>query len=289
MAVPGRPPAPGRPPGGAGGPPPGPVLGRPTLWYSPPDGPPGTTGVTVTVRDARATPPGGWRDCGFELREAPSDVADWDDDEQVAALAYAEAERLVAGLTGADAVLVSDHVRRRAAGASGRTQAPVHLVHSDFAPGYERVVAANYRSVRRRGAAALARAEIGPADVARARRLAVLQLWRNLGPRRPDLPVAFCDARTVQPSEVRPAPYTGYVAGGRGFDFLAVIAPGDPDRHQWWSHPDMGPGEVVVFRTYDTEAVAAGRTWFTPHSAWRDPAGTGPRHSVEMRAVCLWF
>ena len=106
-----------------------------------------------------------------------------------------------------------------------------------------------------------------------------------------DHPVAFCDARTVTPAEGRPFRYTGYVAGGRAFDALAIVAPGQPSTHTWYTFPEMTPDEVVAFRTYDTELVREGRTWFTPHSAFRDPdveLGRPARSSIELRVMCLY-
>ena len=83
----------------------------------------------------------------------------------------------------------------------------------------------------------------------------------------------------------------GYVAGGRAFDALAIVAPGQPSTHTWYTFPEMTPDEVVAFRTYDTELVRDGRTWFTPHSAFRDPdveLGRPARSSIELRVMCLY-
>jgi hypothetical protein len=54
----------------------------------------------------------------------------------------------------------------------------------------------------------------------------------------------------------------------------------------------MGPDDVVAFRTYDTDLVANGETYFTPHSAFRDPdvaLGEPARSSIELRATCLFI
>ena len=120
----------------------------------------------------------------------------------------------------------------------------------------------------------------------------MLQFWRNLGPATMDYPVAFCDARTVTPAEARPFRYTGYVAGGRSFDVLAIVGPDDPTTHGWYAFPDMTPDEVIAFRTYDTELVREGTTHFTPHSAFRDPrveVGRPARFSIELRVMCLYL
>lgn len=58
-------------------------------------------------------------------------------------------------------------------------------------------------------------------------------------------------------------------------------------RHAGWERR-----EVVAFRTYDTDLVRTGGTYFTPHSAFRDPGveiGRPARSSIELRASCLWL
>ena len=122
--------------------------------------------------------------------------------------------------------------------------------------------------------------------------MVVLQFWRNLGPAKMDFPLAFCDARTVDPEEGRAFHVENYAGGGSNFDALAVVAPHDRSRHQWYVFPELRPDEVVAFRTYDTELVADGKTYFTPHSAFRDPeveVASPPRTSIELRATCLWL
>lgn len=247
--------------------------------------------VEVEIRDGRVAPLPGWRECGFERLDHSPSVRDWTDDAEIATVHYPEAEALARALTGFDHALVADHVKRNAEGAKReREQDPVRLVHSDFADDYGDIVRRNYRNVRGRGAAALARNGLTGDDVARARRIVMLQLWRNLGAPKMDLPVAWCDARTVSRDEVVPFRYTGYVAGADAFDAVAIVAPSDPDRHGWYTFPSLTAEEVVAFRTYDTDMVPAGTTYFTPHSAFRDPAvdlGAPSRFSVELRIVCL--
>ena len=247
--------------------------------------------VEVEIRDGRTAALPGWRECGFERLDHTSSVPDWNDDVAIAEVHYPEVERLARALVGTEHALVADHVRRSAEDQKrARVQEPVRLVHSDFADSYGDIVRNNYRNVRGRGAAALARAGLTGEDVAGARRIVMLQLWRNVGPPAMDLPVAWCDARTVTRDEVVPFRYTGYVAGADAFDAVAIIEPDDPDRHRWYTFPALTADEVVAFRTYDTDMVPAGTTYFTPHSAFRDPT-VGPdgpaRSSVELRVLCL--
>jgi len=265
---------------------------RAAMNYVGPDGfGGGLRAVEVEISDGRRARLPGWRDCGFERLDHSSSVQDWTDDVEIATVHYPEAEALARSLTGCDHALVADHVKRSAEDAKReREQDPVRLVHSDFADDYGEIVRGNYRNVRGRGAAALARAGLTGDDVARARRIVMLQLWRNVGAPKMDLPVAWCDSRTVTRAEMVPFRYTGYVAGADPFDAVAIAEPEDPHRHRWYTFPALTADEIVAFRTYDTEMVTAGTTYFTPHSAFRDPAvelGAPPRFSIELRIFCL--
>lgn len=262
------------------------------MAYVGPDGFPGLLPTTeVVIRDGRAASLPGWVDCGFERLGHASSMQDWTDDAEIAAVHYPEAEALARSLTGMPHALVADHVKRNAEDSGrAREQNPVRLVHSDFADDYGDHVRRNYRNVKGRGAAALARAGLTGDDVAGARRIVMLQLWRNLGAPKMDLPVAWIDARTVDREEMKPFRYNGYVAGADAFDAVAIIRPDDPSRHHWYAFPKLRVDEVVAFRTYDTDMVPTGETYFTPHSAFRDPdveLGRPPRFSIELRIVCL--
>src|ERR1043166_6962550 len=76
---------------------------RATLNYA--DGP-----VEVEIRDGRSSGLPAWSECGVELFRDPSSVADWTDDDEIAAVHYGEIEALARRVTGCDAALVSDHV-----------------------------------------------------------------------------------------------------------------------------------------------------------------------------------
>ena len=273
-----------------------PTFCRTELHYAAANGPllaaDGSGGTEVDIRDGRAADLPGWQACGFELVRHTPNVTDWTDDDEIASVHYAEIEALARQLTGADAALVSDHVKRTAEPVRrAREQTPVRLVHSDFSDDYEDVVRFAYRDVKGRGAATLARSGLTADQIEGAPRIVMMQFWRNLGAPKMDLPVAFCDARTVTRDEARPFPYTGYVAGGRSFDALAITA-GAANDHGWYVFPEMTLDEVVAFRTYDTDLVGDRRTYFTPHSAFRDPdveVGNPARFSIELRVLCVFL
>ena len=246
----------------------------------------------VVVHDGRRAALPGWQECGFELVAHRSTVTDWWDDDQIASVHYAELESLAREMTGADVALVASHIRRSPDDARRHEQlAPITFVHSDFASGHEGFVARTYTSPSPSAAAALARNGADTGTVAGAPRTVILQFWRNLGQPVMDYPIAFCDARTVTPADARAFHVTDYAGTGATFDALGVLAPGDPAGHGWYTFPDLNIEEVVAFRTYDTDLVRSGRTYFTPHSAFRHPdveVGRPARTSIELRATCVW-
>jgi hypothetical protein len=269
-------------------------LCRPTLNYRGAARADGPVPTVVDVLDGRAADLPGWEECGFELVAHTSTVQDWDDDDEIAAVHHPEMEALARDLTGCDHAVVSAHIKRSPEQASRHADlAPIRFVHSDFAAGYDTLIRRSIREAPRGTAtAALDRHGLTAATYDDSKRIVVLQFWRNLGPRRMDLPIAFCDARTVRPADARPFVVQDYAgAGGPTFEALAIIAPEEPDRHRWYAFPELGRDETVAFRTYDTDLVESGATYFTPHSAFRDPTvalGAPARSSIELRAVCLF-
>ena len=247
--------------------------------------------TAVEINDGRVADLPGWQECGFELVEHGSAVVDWSDDRDLAEVHHGEMEKLARDLTGADVALVSGHIKRSPDDARRHEQlAPIPFVHSDFAAGHADIIRRMYREPTEAGSAALARNGVTPDVVSDATRILVLQFWRNLGPAKMDYPIAFCDARTVSPDEARSFHVSDYAGTGASFDALGIVEPDSGPRHQWYVFPEMSSGEVVVFRTYDTELVGAGKTFFTPHSAFRDPevdVGRPARSSIELRATCL--
>jgi hypothetical protein len=140
---------------------------------------------------------------------------------------------------------------------------------------------------------ALARYGLSKDDLRSASRLMMLQLWRSVGPERPDYPLAFCDARGMVDDRRRVAILLPEYAGERlDFEAFAFFAPpaGQPD--PWYTFPGLRATEAVLLRTYDSERADAGRPFWTPHSAFRDPSvPDGVEHrraSIEMRALCVW-
>ncbi|HVA74200.1 MAG TPA: CmcJ/NvfI family oxidoreductase [Acidimicrobiales bacterium] len=266
---------------------------RTSMHYLSPTGEgPADLATEVTVLDGRAANLPGWQVCGFELVQHSSAVTDWTDDSQISAVHYEELEKLAREMTGADFALVATHIKRSPDDARRHEQlSPITFVHSDFAAGHENFVRRTYRQPGENGRAALDRNGATPLAVVNAKRTVILQFWRNTGEPKMDFPIAFCDARTVMPVDARAFHVTDYAGTGASFDALGVVEPADPGTHRWYAFPELTADEVVAFRTYDTELVAQGKTYFTPHSAFRDPeveVGKPARSSIELRATCVF-
>jgi len=248
--------------------------------------------TVVAIFDGRRASLPGWETCGFELMRHATALPNWNDDAEIERVHYPEVSAFARSLTGCDHALVSGHIKRDPEQAAKHPDlGPIEFVHSDFAESYGQRMRDFYRDGSDEAIRALARSGISADVVAKARRIAIVQFWRNIGPAKMDRPIAFCDARTVTAAELRTLPVHNYAGGGFFFETLAVAAPRDPSAHRWYTFPEMQRDEVVVFRTFDSERVSRGETFWTPHSAFSDPTvapGHPSRRSIELRATCLF-
>ena len=262
---------------------------RTTLAYIPRAGT--STPSETPILDGRAAELPGWQESGFQLMHHASAVTDWSHDDEIARVHYGEIREFAKQQTGCDHALLASHIRRSPEAAKKHKDfSPIPFVHSDFADSYGDLLREMYRTGER--SELLEQSGLSPEDVAGARRIMILQFWRNIGPAKMDMPLAFCDARSMTRDDIQPFPVQNY--GGSGFDFeaLAIVAPAEPADHHWYVFPEMRPDEVAVFRTYDTDMVASGDVYWTPHSAIRDPEvepGSPARESIELRATCVFL
>ena len=249
--------------------------------------------VECLVNDGRTADLPGWQECGFELQHLPSAVTDWEDDEEISRVHYAELSEWAAGWTGCDTALVSGHIRRNPTQAEVHDDyAPIQFVHSDFADSYRERLTRFYTSGGAEAEQALKAGGITAAQMAAAKRLVVIQTWRNVGPAKMDLPIAFCDARQIPRERLQAFNVPNYADSGDPFDTLAITEPSRDQADPWFYFPEMTPDEAVVFRTYDSARIATDQPYWTPHSAFRDAEvhlGQPSRHSIELRATCLFF
>lgn len=247
--------------------------------------------VEVQIFNGRKQPDLSWSEQGFELIPHESALNDWSDENRIASQHYAEMEALALRLSGCDHALIAGHILRNPSKAALHDDfAPIQYVHSDFTESYGDLIRDRYLDAEPETQQALQRAGIDLTDVVNARRILILQFWRNIGPREVDLPLAFCDARSVPREDLVAYHVREYGGQASPFDTFGVTRPEPAESHRWYVFPAMGADEVVAFRTYDSDLVAQGRPFWTPHSAFQDPSVKRgePRHSIELRATCLW-
>ena len=222
--------------------------------------------VRLPIRDMRAIDP--TLDVeGFALREVPTAVTDFLDDDQIRDVYNDEIERLIKAETGATNVVIFDYTVRieteNDEEAAHRT--PVKMVHNDYteSSGPQRV------------------RDLLPSDDAEAwlaGRFAQINVWRPLrGPVR-SKPLALADAQSVLPSDLVAVDlvYPDRV----GEIYHTTYSPGQ----RWFYAPDMTADEVLLIKGYDS--ARDGRARFSPHTAF-DLADRNapPRESIEVRAL----
>lgn len=246
--------------------------------------------VTVAIMNAREASLS-WELNGFESMQLPLPVdADWPAPEfrrqhgpEIAALARE--------LSGCEHVLIYPPIVRSPDSATQVSDyAPIQLVHSDFTDDFRPMAESRTRPYGEYIRPLLAEVGLDQQDIAQARRVLMLQFWRNIGPAWPDYPLAFCDATTVDRSELMPFTVPEYGGAHLEFETFAVKPPASSAQHHWYTFPGLGRDEVVVFRTYDSACAEAGLPFWTPHSAFRDnnlPEPAPRRQSVEIRALCI--
>ena len=251
-----------------------------------------TIAIEVPILNGRNALHLNWREHGFELIQHSSAVTDWFSESEVKAKHYAEMAALAKQLTGCTHALVAGHISRNPEQAElHQDYAPIQFVHSDFTDNYGRLVTERYLSGNPESERALASAGLRAEDVASAKRMLILQFWRNVGPEIVDLPLAFCDAQTVPRQDMQALHVPSYAGGDFAFDTFAVTPPPSGTMHDWYVFPEMTADEVVAFRTFDSDRVRSGKPFWTPHSAFPDPTvrdSAPARCSIEVRATCLF-
>ena len=212
---------------------------------------------------------------GFDLIELSTDVRDFDDMPAILDLYYPEvAEAAKALMDGRRAVIFDHQIRQREPGRpvldfgranTGGRVTPLGRVHNDY----------SHESAARRRSAVLP-------DADPEQPFAILNFWRPLLHPAIDAPLAVCDARTVAAEE---AVASDIIYPDRiGEILLYTWSPA----HNWYTYPAMTPGEVLVFKSYDSRTDAVAR--MTPHCAFDNPlaqADTPPRRSIEVRCLVL--
>jgi len=256
---------------------------------------PPITPIEVDILDGRLGAKGfSWSTQGFELMQHESVVADWGDAKQVAEVYVPEMEALARTITSCDFALSTPPLHRTPENRSNPIFAPVIIVHSDYSREYREMVTDPTHPYMKLMRASMRRRDVGFDDIGAARRIVSLHFWRNIGPRSMDYPMCFCDSRTVEEDELYPLLIESYTEGYAGpeqisFKTTMCRASDAVARHRWYTFPEMSPDEILVFQSYDTDAIERGEPYWSVHSAFRDPtkpADVAPRESIEMRVLC---
>ena len=234
--------------------------------------------VWITDGRAMASPPSIHAE-GFELWDAPTTVADFTDGDAIRNCYYAEAAELAKYVTSADHACVFDHqIRLREAErpaltfgrhGDGRSPGAAGRIHNDYTE----------TSGRRRF-------EILPMDEkvrTTAQRFAIINIWRSIGGKVVDTPLALCDARSISARDLVVAELRYRDRTGE----LYLLQ--ESSRHRWAYFSEMDRNEALVFKQYDSQVNGIAR--FTPHSAFDlpdIPPDAPLRQSIEIRCLVTY-
>ncbi|BGP23184.1 7alpha-cephem-methoxylase P8 chain related protein [Rhodotorula toruloides] len=201
---------------------------------------------------------------------------DWADEEKVKGVYYHEVDELFKREFGATRTIIFDHTIRRTEPGGKETpdtasnRKPVAWVHVDQTP------ASGERRVHRHA---------GPdADRLLRGRAQLINLWRPLRGPVLDVPLAICDARTlnsdtdlVQSRLVYPREGEG--AQPEGETLMVKWNQG----HRWYYLSEMGPDEVLLLKCWEYSPQQGKVGTITPHTAFVDPRYYGKKDGVQLR------
>lgn len=120
------------------------------------------------------------------------------------------------------------------------------------------------------------------------RRWGIINVWQPLKDVERE-PLAMCDARSVEESELRPVT-TRIVVGPppntRNIDNEQWHLVPSPN-HKWYYASGMTTDEALLIKNYDSKLD--GRARRVPHTAIQTPNDGGPpRESIEIRCLVFW-
>lgn len=208
---------------------------------------------------------------GFQLVHHHTDVDFYNDAERTTTY-ETEIENLIKQATGAKRVIVFDHTLR--AGDEGtrseRTvREPVQMVHNDYTD----------RSARQRLRDIVGDSE---AEELMKGRFAIMNVWRGNRQTVENMPLAFADARTIDPDDL-------ISVERRSEDRIGEIQHlAHNPKQQWYYLPQIEPDEALLIKCFDSDSSKAK---LTAHTAFADPASrpdAPPRESIESRTFVFY-
>ena len=206
---------------------------------------------------------------GFVLAEHSSRVGDFRDNEEVSSTYYDEVTRLIKGLTGADEVLIIQHVVRTEDS-------------RDFNTAYARFVHCDY-SIGDATGAARRSLESGSLTLDRSQHweFAWYNTWQPIEREVQKNPLALIDARTLSTGDVVDYEYNGF-----GTPIVTSMPVFNPE-HRFYFFPRMQTNEVLVIKQLDTRPD---RAVSCPHTSFDldAPEDAPGRRSIEVRLMCIF-
>jgi hypothetical protein len=209
---------------------------------------------------------------GFVLTEHETTVKDFYDPDEVKSVYYPELERLLKRVTGAERIVIFDHIVRNpllAERGEKGARSPAKFVHNDY----------TFKSAPRRVRDLLPE----EADRLLKNRFAEINVWRAIRGPIESSPLALCDARSLRTDDIVPIDLVYRDRVGEIYGFLYN------SKHRWYYFPRLERSEPILLKCYDSKED--GRARFTAHTSFDDPNSpqdAAPRESIEVRALIFW-
>jgi hypothetical protein len=216
---------------------------------------------------------------GFCLVEHRSSVVNLQSRRAVLQSYCGEIESMLRDLTGAPLVIAEPIGIVRSHGAANRPldrpgHRPIRFVHTDHTE---------------RSALWTIQRAMGGTDIGllSERRWAVYNVWRALTPPPQDMPLALCDARSVEWSDAIAADTVLDFPNSRSGRIEATLFRFNA-KHRWYYFPNLTRDEVLVFKGVDSAGNGCGHV---PHTAFIDPTvvdASVSRTSLDLRAFAIY-
>ncbi|MCB2013424.1 MAG: CmcJ/NvfI family oxidoreductase [Sphingobium sp.] len=232
-----------------------------------------TMRVTMWDGETLASPPRLERE-GFCRTTHKVNLDGLGEDPSVIPTYNATLSHLLKELTGADEVVVMPVAMIRNQSDTKVTQERVRGVPANFA----------HSDSTRQGGYELEEHFFEPPGRPNPRRIAQFNIWRLLSPAPANMPLALCDARSVQPDDIVAGP-AYFPSKDISVDTAFFHA---NDHFRWVYFSKLTSEQVLVFKQFDTDP---GQPQRVPHAAFLDPTAQNAhsRISVESRCSARWY
>jgi len=222
----------------------------------------------------------------FELRDHPTAVKNFKDDEEIKAVYYPEMEELIKASTGAETVIIFDHTVRDVGeskslnptmGAAGGAVVRVHTDYSD-ASGPKRV----HTLATSGGYTGVKLSEEMAKDIL-AHDFCITNVWRNIKDDEAvqSKPLAVLDPASVDKEDF--ITYEMHFADRKGENYALK----HNKKHEWYFYPLMEKDECLVFKTWESRTDRPRYCFHTAFDMMGAPEDAPSRRSIEIRSVAI--